>query len=62
MRSVILEVTGASISDSGVTVDGNMITAEHPMTLKHGDQMKLEVNASTGEFKHMLQGGGKDNI
>ncbi len=32
------------------------------MTLKHGDQMKLEVNASTGEFKHMLQGGGKDNI
>ncbi len=35
--------------------------AENPLIFKHGDAMRMEGDASTGEFKYTLRGGGKDN-
>ncbi len=55
------EVTGASVSGSKVVIEGKLIAAENPMIFKHGDSMRLEGDASTGEFTYMLRGGGKDN-
>jgi hypothetical protein len=56
------EVTGASISGSKVTIEGKLFAAENPMIFKHGDPMRMEGDASTGEFKYTLHGGGKDNV
>ena len=56
------EVTGASISGSKITIDGKLIAAENPIIFKHGDPMKVEGDASTGEFRYTLHGGGKDNV
>ena len=56
------EVTGASISGSKVVIEGKLVAAENPMIFKHGDAMRVEGDASTGEFKYMLHGGGKDNF
>jgi hypothetical protein len=56
------EVTGASVSGSKVVIEGKLIAAENPMIFKHGDAMRMEGDASTGEFKYTLRGGGKDNI
>ena len=55
------EVTGASVSGSKVVIEGKLIAAENPMIFKHGDLMRVEGDASTGEFKYSLRGGGKDN-
>ncbi len=55
------EVTGASVSGSKVVIEGKLIAAENPMIFKHGDAMRMEGDASTGEFKYTLRGGGKDN-
>ena len=55
------EVTGVSISGSKVTIEGKLVAAENPIIFKHGDAMRLEGDASTGEFKYSLRGGGKDN-
>ena len=55
------EVTGASISGSKVVIEGKLIAAENPMIFKHGDAMRVEGDASTGEYKYTLRGGGKDN-
>ncbi len=55
------EVTGASISGSKVVIEGKLIAAENPMIFKHGDLMRVEGDASTGEFKNSLRGGGNDN-
>ncbi len=56
------EVTGASITGSKVVIEGKLISAENPMIFKHGDALRVEGDASTGEFKYMLHGGGKDNF
>ncbi len=56
------EVTSASISGSKVVIEGKLVAAENPMIFKHGDAMRVEGDASTGEFKYMLHGGGKDNF
>jgi len=56
------EVIGASVSGSKVVIEGKLIAAENPMIFKHGDAMRMEGDASTGEFKYTLRGGGKDNI
>ncbi len=56
------EVTSASISGSKVVIEGKLVAAENPMISKHGDAMRVEGDASTGEFKYMLHGGGKDNF
>ncbi len=55
------EVTSASISGSKVVIEGKLVAAENPMIFKHGDLMRLEGDARTGEFKYTLRGGGKDN-
>ncbi len=56
------EVTSASISGgSKVFIKGKLIAAENPIIFKHGDLMTVEGDASTGEFKYTLRGGGKDN-
>ena len=55
------EVTSASISGSKVVIEGKLIAAENPLIFKPGDAMRMEGDASTGEFKYMLRGGGKDN-
>jgi hypothetical protein len=44
-----------------VVIEGKLIAAENPMIFKHGDAMRMEGDASTGEFKYTLRGGGKDN-
>ncbi len=56
------EVTSASISGSRVVIEGKLIAAENPMIFKHGDLMRVEGDASTGEFKYSLRGGGQDNL
>ncbi len=55
------EVTGASISGSKFTIEGKLIAAENPVIFKPGDPMRMEGDASTGEFNYSLRGGGKDN-
>ena len=55
------EVTGATISGSKFTIDGKLIAAENPVIFKPGDPMRMEGDASTGEFNYSLRGGGKDN-
>ncbi len=56
------EVTGATISGSKVTIEGKLVSAENPMIFKPGDPMRMEGDASTGEFVYTLRGGGKDNV
>jgi hypothetical protein len=55
------EVTGANISGTKVVIEGKLIAAENPMIFKHGDPMRVEGDASTGEYTYTLRGGGKDN-
>ena len=55
------EVTGASISGSKFTIDGKLVAAENSIIFKPGDPMRVEGDASTGQYKYMLRGGGKDN-
>ncbi len=55
------EVTKASITGSKVRIEGKLIAAENPVIFKPGDPMRMEGDASTGEFTYTLRGGGKDN-
>ena len=55
------EVTGASISGTKFTIEGVLVAAENPVIFKPGDAMRVEGDASTGEYTYMLHGGGKDN-
>ena len=55
------QVTGASISGNRITIDGKLVAAENPVIFKHGDAMRIEGDAGTGEFNYVLRGGGKDN-
>jgi hypothetical protein len=56
------EVTGATISGSKFTIDGKLVVAENPIIFKPGDPMRIEGDASTGEYVYTLHGGGKDNV
>ena len=56
------EVTGATISGSKVTIEGKLVAAENPVIFKPGDPMRMEGDASTGEYVYTLRGGGKDNV
>ena len=56
------EVTGASISGSKFTIEGKLVAAENPVIFKPGDAMRVEGDASTGEYVYTLHGGGKDNV
>ena len=56
------EVTGATISGSKFTIDGKLVAAENPVIFKPGDPMRVEGDASTGEYVYSLRGGGKDNV
>ncbi len=56
------EVTGASISGSKFTIEGKLVAAENSIIFKPGDPMRVEGDASTGQYKYMLRGGGKDNL
>ena len=56
------EVTGATISGTKFTIDGKLVAAENPIIFKPGDPMRVEGDASTGEYVYSLRGGGKDNV
>ncbi len=56
------EVTGATISGTKVTIEGKLVAAENPVIFKPGDPMRMEGDASTGEYVYTLRGGGKDNV
>ncbi len=56
------EVTGATISGSKFTIDGKLVAAENPVIFKPGDPVRVEGDASTGEYVYTLRGGGKDNV
>jgi hypothetical protein len=56
------EVTAATVSGSKFTIEGKLVSAENPVIFKPGDPMRVEGDASTGEYTYTLKGGGKDNV